>query len=115
MSRVKSSSVNKKHKKILKKTKGFIGRRKNVYKISKQAYLKSLFYSYRDRKKKKSYFRRFFISTIKYYLNSINIKYNYFFYLLNKKKIVLNRKMIYTILKEKDYFIINELIKMIGC
>lgn len=56
MSRVKKSSKLK-HKKILKLSKGYTARRKNVYRISKQAVIKSLVYAYRDRKVKKRNFR----------------------------------------------------------
>ncbi|WP_458659036.1 50S ribosomal protein L20 [Candidatus Vidania fulgoroideorum] len=102
MPRVKNGiERRKKHKKIIKKTKGFIGRRKNVYKISKQAYLKSLIYSYRDRKKNKSNFRKKWIKHIGFHLTNMNTNYNSFFNILKKKNIKINRKMIYNLFKKK--------------
>ena len=45
-------------KKILKQAKGFYGRRKNVWKVAKNAVEKGLLYSYRDRKNKKRNFNK---------------------------------------------------------
>ena len=48
-----SVASRKRRKKILKKAKGYFGRRKNVYTIAKNAVEKGLSYAYRDRKNKK--------------------------------------------------------------
>ena len=54
MARVKRGKTsNKKHKKILKAAKGYIGRRKNTIRVAKQSVERSLQYSYRDRRRKK--------------------------------------------------------------
>ena len=52
-----SVASRKRRKKILKKAKGYFGRRKNVYTIAKNAVEKGLSYAYRDRKNKKRSFR----------------------------------------------------------
>ena len=52
-----SVASRKRRKKILKKAKGYFGRRKNVYTIAKNAVEKGLTYAYRDRKNKKRVFR----------------------------------------------------------
>ena len=58
MSRVKTSVTTRaRHKKILKKAKGFYGRRKNTFRIANQAVEKAGQYAYRDRKVKKRNFR----------------------------------------------------------
>ena len=54
----------KRRKKILKETKGFFGRRKNVFTVAKNAYEKALQYAYRDRRKKKGNFRALWIQRI---------------------------------------------------
>ena len=51
-------------KKILKRTKGYWGSRKNVWTIAKNAYEKGQTYAYRDRKNKKRTFRALWIQRI---------------------------------------------------
>ena len=51
-------------KKILKKTKGYFGARKNVWTVAKNTYEKGLQYAYRDRKAKKRTFRALWIQRI---------------------------------------------------
>ena len=54
MSRVtKSNTAKSKHKKILASNKGYYGARSRLYKTAKQANIKSLQYSFRDRKNRK--------------------------------------------------------------
>ena len=54
MSRVKAGSVTRsRHKKIIKRAKGYFGRRKNTFKVANQAVEKAGQYAYRDRKVKK--------------------------------------------------------------
>ena len=59
-----SVASRKRRKKILKKAKGYFGRRKNVYTIAKNAVEKGLSYAYRDRKNKKRVFRSLWITRI---------------------------------------------------
>ncbi|MGX7576630.1 50S ribosomal protein L20 [Candidatus Vidania fulgoroideorum] len=98
MTRVKRGvCVKRKHKKLINKCKGFIGRRKNVFKVCKQAYIKSLQYFYRDVRNKKRDFRKKWIKTINFHLREINENFCYskFIDFLKKKSINLNRKNIY--------------------
>ena len=54
MARVKRGvTTHAKHKKVIKQAKGFRGRRKNTFKVAKQAVEKSMQYAYRDRRTKK--------------------------------------------------------------
>ncbi len=50
-----SVASRKRRKKILKKAKGYFGRRKNVYTVAKNAVEKGMLYSYRDRKAKREF------------------------------------------------------------
>ena len=53
-----------KRKKILKKTKGYYGARKNVWTVAKNTYEKGLTYAFRDRRNKKREFRALWIQRI---------------------------------------------------
>ena len=65
MARVKRGvTAHAKHKKVLKKAKGYYGRRKNTIRIAKQAVEKALQYAYRDRKRSKRTFRALWIQRI---------------------------------------------------
>ena len=65
MPRVKRGvTARAKHKKVLVAAKGFRGRRKNVYRIAKQAVMKAGQYAYRDRRQKKRVFRVLWIARI---------------------------------------------------
>ena len=65
MPRVKRGVVAKaRHKKVLQQAKGFRGRRKNVFRVAKQAVMKAGQYAYRDRRAKKREFRALWIIRI---------------------------------------------------
>ncbi|MBN2854139.1 50S ribosomal protein L20, partial [Patescibacteria group bacterium] len=81
-------------KKILKRTKGFFGRRKNVWTVAKNAHDKALSYAYRDRRKKKSEFRALWIQRINAAVREYGLSYSQFIGLLNKKGIEINRKVL---------------------
>ena len=52
------------HKKVIKRAKGYYGRRKNVFRVAKQAVMKADQYAYRDRRAKKREFRMLWIVRI---------------------------------------------------
>ena len=65
MPRVKRGvTARARHKKVLAQSKGYRGRRSNVYKIAKQAVMKAGQYQYRDRRQKKREFRVLWIARI---------------------------------------------------
>lgn len=93
MSRVnKSVPSRKRRKKVLALAKGFAGRRKNCFRIAKQAVEKSLQYAYRDRKKRKSQMRSLWIQRINAATREHDLTYSTFMCLLKKRNIVMNRK-----------------------
>jgi len=95
MSRVKRGVVVKKrHKKLLKQSKGFWGQRKNVFKRAQETVLRSMAFSFVGRKLKKRDFRGLFISRVKAFAESVGSKYNLFIFSLKKNGIILNRKVI---------------------
>jgi large subunit ribosomal protein L20 len=89
-----SVSSRKRRKKLLKQTKGYFGRRKNVYTVAKNAHEKALSYAYRDRRKKKGNFRALWIQRINAAVREHDMSYSEFMGKLNKAGIELNRKVL---------------------
>ena len=81
-----------KHKKILKKAKGYYGARSKVYRVAKQAVIKAGQYAYRDRRKKKTTWRQLWIIRINAACRSYDISYSRFVHGLKVAGIELDRK-----------------------
>ena len=95
MPRVKRGvTARARHKKILALAKGFRGRRKNVYRVAKQAVMKAGQYAYRDRRNKKRDFRRLWIARINAAARECGITYSQFINGMNKAGITLDRKVL---------------------
>ena len=95
MSRVtKSNTAKSKHKKILASNKGYYGARSRLYKTAKQAHIKSLQYSFRDRKNKKRNFRSLWITRINAASRNIGIPYSRLIRDLDNKNIIIDRKIL---------------------
>ncbi len=93
--RVKRGNVlRKRHKKILKLAKGFIGARSRIFKVANCAVMKALKYQYRDRRNKKRNLRRLWIIRINAAVRQYDLSYSRFINLLKKANIQLNRKML---------------------
>ena len=82
------------HKKVLKAAKGYYGRRKNTFKVAKQAVDKAREYSYRDRKVKKREFRSLWIQRINAAARSHGLNYSIFIGGLIKSGIEVDRKIL---------------------
>ena len=89
-----SVASRKRRKKLLKQTKGYFGRRKNVYTVAKNAHEKALSYAYRDRRKKKGNFRALWIQRINAAVRDHDMSYSEFMGKLNKAGIEINRKVL---------------------
>lgn len=95
MSRVKRGIVSRKrHKRIIKRAKGFWGQRKNVFRRANETLLRAMRFSYIGRKLKKREYRGLFISRINAACKSQGISYSNFMNKLKTMKIELNRKML---------------------
>tara|TARA_B100000989_G_scaffold42798_1_gene27247 strand:- start:6669 stop:7016 length:348 start_codon:yes stop_codon:yes gene_type:complete len=95
MTRVtKAVTAKIKHKKTLRLAKGYYGARSNLFKTAKQSNIKSLQYSFRDRKTRKRNFRSLWISRINAASREQGLSYSNLINLLDRKKIVLNRKVL---------------------
>ena len=89
-----SVASRKRRKKILKKAKGYFGRRKNVYTVAKNAVEKGLTYAYRDRKTKKRVFRSLWITRINAASREHGMSYSEVINKLKSKNITINRKVL---------------------
>lgn len=95
MTRVKRGTVTKKrHKRLLKQTKGYWGQRKNIFKRAKQTLMRALAFAFKGRKLRKRDIRSLFIVRIKAAAEANGIKYNKLIHGLKKANIELNRKML---------------------
>jgi len=95
MSRVKRGvTAHAKHKKVLKKAKGFYGARKNTIRSAKAAVDKSMQYAYRDRKVRKRNFRALWIQRINAAVREHGLTYGRFIDGLNKAGIEVDRKVL---------------------
>ncbi len=91
----------KRHKKILKQAKGYLGSRSRTYRSAYQAVIKSGQYSYRDRKKKKGNFRKIWITQINAKVKEYGLSYSKFIYKIKKISLNLNRKIISDIINNE--------------
>jgi large subunit ribosomal protein L20 len=95
MARVKRGvTAHAKHKKVLKKAKGYYGRRKNTIRVAKQAVEKAMQYAYRDRKRKKRTFRALWIQRINAAARAHGLTYGRFIDGLGKAGIEVDRKVL---------------------
>jgi len=82
------------HKKLLAKAKGYRGRRKNVYRVAKQAVMKAGQYAYRDRRQKKRQFRALWIARINAGARENGTTYSRLINGLKKAAVEVDRKML---------------------
>jgi len=95
MTRVKRGIVTKKrHKRLLKQTKGFWGMRGNIFKNASDTLLRAMAFATKGRKLKKRDMRALFISRIGAAAQQNGISYSKFIHGLDVAKVQLNRKML---------------------
>ena len=95
MTRIKRGTITKKrHKRLLKQTKGFWGQRKNVFKRAKETLLRAMAFAFKSRKLRKRDMRSLFITRINAACSEFGTSYNKFIAGLKKADIQLNRKML---------------------
>ena len=95
MPRVKRGvAAHAKHKKIMKLAKGYRGKRKNVFKLAKNAVMKAGENAYRDRRLKKRSFHQLWILRINAACRGHEIRYSRFIHGLELAGIKLDRKML---------------------
>ena len=95
MPRVKRGvTARARHKKVLALAKGFRGRRKNVFRIAKEAVMRAGQYAYRDRRTKKRVFRQLWIARINAATRGLGVTYSKFMAGLKKANVDLDRKVL---------------------
>jgi len=95
MPRVKRGVIARaRHKKVLNAAKGYRGRRKNVYRIAKQAVMKAGQYAYRDRRQRKRQFRALWIARINAGARECGLTYSRFMNGLKKSAVEVDRKVL---------------------
>jgi large subunit ribosomal protein L20 len=95
MARVKTGPYRRQHhKKILKLTKGQFATRHRLFRRANEAMLKSLWYSYRDRRQRKRDLRKLWIARINAAARINGMSYSRLMHGLKESQILLNRKML---------------------
>ena len=95
MSRVKRGvTAHARHRKIIKKAKGYYGRRKNTFRVANQAVEKAGQYAYRDRRARKRNFRSLWIQRINAAAREAGLTYARFINGLDRAGIEVDRKVL---------------------
>lgn len=95
MPRVKSGPQGyRRHKKVLKITKGQYGTKSKLFRRANEAMLKSLWYAYRDRRNRKRDLRRLWITRINAGARLNGTTYSRLIHGMHKAEITINRKML---------------------
>lgn len=112
MPRVKGGTITRRrHKKVIKLTKGMYGSRSTLYRRANEAMLKSLWYAYRDRRTRKRDLRRLWIARINAAARLNGTTYSRLIYDLKKSGIGLNRKILAD-LSVRDPKVFSEVVKV---
>jgi large subunit ribosomal protein L20 len=95
MPRVKTGIVRRQHhKKVLKLMKGQFGTRHRLFRRANEAMLKSLWYSYRDRRVRRRDLRNLWIARINAAARLNGTTYSRLIHGMKEAKIAINRKML---------------------
>jgi len=93
MPRAKTGIVRRRrHKKILKRAKGFWGLRSKSVRVAQQTLLNAADYAYRDRRDKKAEFRRLWVSRINAAARAEGMSYSTFVGGLRRAGVEIDRK-----------------------
>jgi large subunit ribosomal protein L20 len=93
--RVKAGTVTRRrHKKIIKQTKGFFGTRRKLFRRANEAWMKSMAYAYRDRRNRKRDMRRLWIVRINAAARINGVSYSRLVNGLKNANVAIDRKML---------------------
>jgi large subunit ribosomal protein L20 len=82
----------RRRKRLLKLSKGYWGRRKNLIRRAKETLLRALAYAYRDRRQRKRDFRKLWIVRINAAVRPYGLSYSEFMGALRKARVEIDRK-----------------------
>lgn len=88
------TSKKRKHKKVLKSTKGYRMTKSKLYKVAQEAYLHAGKYSYAHRRKRHAQMRQLWIKRINAASQNNGLKYSELMDKLKKSKVLLNKKVL---------------------
>lgn len=112
MTRVKrGATARRRHKKLLKQTKGHWGTKHRLYRRAHESLLKSLSYAYRHRRERKGDFRRLWIARINAAARETGLSYSRFIDGLKKAGVAMDRKMLAD-LAVRDPAVFAELVRV---
>lgn len=86
--------AHKRHKKVLKFTKGHLGSKHILFRRANESMLKSLFYAFRDRRNRKRDFRRLWITRINAAARLSGLSYSRFVHGLKLANVQVDRKVL---------------------
>ncbi|MFQ5520645.1 MAG: 50S ribosomal protein L20 [Candidatus Methylomirabilia bacterium] len=106
MPRVKGGvKTRRRHKKILKRAKGYVGARHRLYRSARETVLRAGAFAYRDRRVKKRQFRSLWIIRINAAARALGLSYSAFMTGLKRAGITLDRKILAELaVKDPDAF-----------
>ncbi len=106
MARTKTGFVRRRrHKKVLKLTKGQWGTRSKNFKRANEAMMRSLWYAYRDRRQRRRQLRRLWIQRINAAARINGLKYSQLVHGLKRAGIELDRKSLASLaIRDADTF-----------
>lgn len=90
------------HKKWIKRAKGYRNRRSKVFKLAKEAVMKAGQYAFRDRRKKKAVFRSAWQININAAARKNGLTYSKFIHALRGHNVALDRKVLSQLAKEQS-------------
>jgi len=95
MSRVKRGVVShRRHKRVLKQTKGYWGQRSNIFRRATETLLRAMAFAFKSRKLRKRDFRSMFITRVNAASRQHGLPYSVFIHKMNIAKVAINRKML---------------------
>jgi large subunit ribosomal protein L20 len=89
------------HKKWIKRAKGYRNRRSRIFKLAKEAVLKAGQYAFRDRRKKKAVVRAVWQTHLNAAVRPLGMTYSTFIHALRTKNVALDRKVMAQLAQEE--------------
>ncbi len=95
MSRTRNRPASRnRRRKVIKEAKGYYGAKSRLFRTANEAVIRSLRFSYRDRKTRKRQFRRLWITRINAAARLNGLSYSKFIEGLNRAEVEVDRKML---------------------
>lgn len=95
----------RRHKKIIRQTRGYYGTRHRLWRRANEAWMKAMWYAYRDRRQRRRDLRRLWILRINAAARQHGLSYNRFIAGLKRAGVALDRKVLADIaVRDADTF-----------